>query len=582
MHKPEAAAMKMLFRKKESNKVNPLLAKVLPDDQARRGADDSYQAGGVHGVAALRPAAAESAPSIRGPPLSEAPQTGVSPNIAGAARKHEGAEKSDHAALEPPNVVGPKQDLQAVAVGKIFAARSLEKSRQRKKEKSRQRVCVHAGLGSVAFVGLLVWTIMSEGNQPTHQPSNRTSFSEVYPVALLEKYCDHVNSRELEGSFQNPHFLIVISFFAPVVFALYEMAMHLIKLHADVVNAGGKFASSCLESAAAHSRSCILRMLFVCTPARLQKSVANKVGEIKDSTTEQGLNAIDKQIVGHNEGLEEKSSEFQAQANEVFGIELNESEDTESATYEEYKLKQATDEEAREAEMAQSIGFALIHLGLALAVAVDYTNRINSVAVGQSAMCRASKVLVMPLFTAFAISVWNVLMTITNYVHWEWSRQKSPKDVVSDNLIPAPLRPVHRNFLATTVLLTTSAALGIWICAALVVAPALFGFLPVVLALLIAVPLLILVLPLALISWIWGLIPDSVAHLENRQLNALHAVFSRPNGDGQMVIIFTQSARMSYTIIGKEPQDIQQRDQRMCSTLSTSFGTSLTRIKMGK
>jgi hypothetical protein len=172
VHKPEAAAMKMLFRKKESKKVNPLSAKVLPDDQARSGADNSYQAGGVHGVAALRPANAESAPSIRGPRLSEAPQTGVSPNIAGAARKHEGAEKSDHVALEPPNVLGPKQDLQAVAVGKIFAARSLEKSRQRKKEKSRQRVCVHAGIGSVAFVGLLVCMVMSERNQPIHQPSN--------------------------------------------------------------------------------------------------------------------------------------------------------------------------------------------------------------------------------------------------------------------------------------------------------------------------------------------------------------------------------------------------------------------------
>jgi hypothetical protein len=56
-----------------------------------------------------------------------------------------------------------------------------------------------------------------------------------------------------------------------------------------------------------------------------------------------------------------------------------------------------------------------------------------------------------------------------------------------------------------------------------------------VLALLIAVPLLILVLPLALISWIWGLIPDSVAHLENRRLNALHAVFSRLNGDGHNI-----------------------------------------------
>jgi hypothetical protein len=149
--------MKMLFRKKESNKVNPLLAKVLPDDQSRRGADDSYQAGGVHGVAALRPAAAESAPSIRGPPLSEAPQTGVSPNIAGAARKHEGAKKSDHAALEPPNVVGPKQDLQAVAVGKIFCSSIFRKepsaqkgkeppARVRARRSRERRICWSASL----------------------------------------------------------------------------------------------------------------------------------------------------------------------------------------------------------------------------------------------------------------------------------------------------------------------------------------------------------------------------------------------------------------------------------------------------
>jgi hypothetical protein len=178
-------------------------------------------------------------------------------------------------------------------------------------------------------------------------------------------------------------------------------------------------------------------------------------------------------------------------------------EEAKATTYDEYKLKRVTDETRRETEMAQSIGYTLIHVGIALAVAADYYQKINSVVIGQSIMCQASKVLVMPLFTAFAVSMWNVLMAVTNYVHWEHTRRATPKDVEHNGLIPAPERPVHRNILLTVVVLITAAALGGWTCAALVVAPALFGFFPVVLILLLAVPLIILVLPLACVSYVW-------------------------------------------------------------------------------
>jgi membrane glycosyltransferase len=173
----------------------------------------------------------------------------------------------------------------------------------------------------------------------------------VFPVALMEKHCEHVDASEIEASFANPHSLVLISFLAPVVLAIYELLVH-------------------------------------------------KLGELRDK------------------------------ANELFGVNLAEpEEEAKPATYEEYRLKQATKKTRRESEMAQSIGFTLIHLGLALAVAADYYQKINSVVIGQSIMCRASKVLVMPLFSAFAISMWNVLMTVTNYVHWEHSRRETPKDV---------------------------------------------------------------------------------------------------------------------------------------------------------
>jgi hypothetical protein len=128
--------------------------------------------------------------------------------------------------------------------------------------------------------------------------------------------------------------------------------------------------------------------------------------------------------------------------------------------------------------------------------------------------------------------MWNVLMTVTNYVHWEHSRRESPKEVEDNGSIPAPERPVHRNVLMTVVVLTAAAALGVWGCAALVVAPALFGFFPIVLILLVAVPLLTLVLPLKIVSLVWSCIPESSAsQLENKRLKLLRDIFSKLNGN---------------------------------------------------
>jgi hypothetical protein len=92
--------------------------------------------------------------------------------------------------------------------------------------------------------------------------------------------------------------------------------------------------------------------------------------------------------------------------------------------------------------------------------------------------------------------MWTVLMTVTNYVHWEKTRTKTPKAVVEGSYIPAPFRPAHRNILLWIVLLTTAGFLSIWTCAALLVVPAFIGFFPIALCLIILVPMVVLVLPL--------------------------------------------------------------------------------------
>jgi hypothetical protein len=134
---------------------------------------------------------------------------------------------------------------------------------------------------------------------------------------------------------------------------------------------------------------------------------------------------------------------------------------------------------------------------------------------------------------AFALSMWNVLMTVTNYVHWEYaySRTATPKEVVEGGLIAAPLRPVHRNILIKAVTLATALALSVWVLAALIVAPALVGFFPVECVLLAVVPMVALVLPLGIISWIWSLIPDNVAQLRTERLLALQKMLKKIDAD---------------------------------------------------
>jgi hypothetical protein len=73
--------------------------------------------------------------------------------------------------------------------------------------------------------------------------------------------------------------------------------------------------------------------------------------------------------------------------------------------------------------------------------------------------------------------------------------------------------------------------MAIWVCAALVVAPALLGFLPVSLCLLVVVPMLVLVLPLALVSWLWGFLPVNAAQLQIKRINVLQKTFERIDTD---------------------------------------------------
>jgi hypothetical protein len=263
----------------------------------------------------------------------------------------------------------------------------------------------------IFVLGSAVWTGLSHHFKNSRSMHHHSS-STVFPVALMEKYCDEVKTKELHTSFATPEALIVLSLLAPAALE----ALH-----------------------------------------QVQELAEEMLGD--GSSTK-----------------------------------------TEFKTFEDYQLDRTKKEVVRRAERSKSLGFAVMHLVLALTVLVDYTIHINQAASGSSVMCMASKVLIAPLFKAFAVSMWTVLMSVTNFVHWEVSRSNTPKEVIEQNLIPARERPLNRNVMTDILVFTTAAVLVVWICAALIVSPALVGFFPVVLVLLVVLPMLILVLPLKIMS----------------------------------------------------------------------------------
>jgi hypothetical protein len=403
----------------------------------------------------------------------------------------------------------------------------------------------------------------------------------IFPVALLQKNCEHVDTSEIEASFANPHSLVLISFLACVAVKVYEMLMNLMKLQSFVTKSAGSGLSACVKSVVACAKTFILCKCFGYIPSKVQtrlpadleesilEEVEATVDEKTDDLIEQSRgyyrgaidDSIEDKIASHNEGLAKKMGELQEEANELFGADLADPEEEEAtttgATYEEYKRNEEKEETSRQSKMAQSTGFTLIHLGIALAVAADYYQKINSVVIGQGIMCQVSKVLVMPLFTPFAVSMWNVLAKVIGYINWEHTHRATPKDVEHNGLTPPPLRPVHRNILATVIVLTSAAALSAWGCAAMVVAPALFGFLPIVLIFLVAVPLALLVLPLACVSYVWSWIPENVSQLENRRLKKLRDIFSKLNGDRSNVeSISKEELRAHWTKTTGQTRDL--------------------------
>ena len=365
-----------------------------------------------------------------------------------------------------------------------------------------------------------------------HSSSPRSNqHSEVFPVALLEKFCEPFDAKTLETGFANPHSLILLSFLAPVLFALIKLLQRFAKLHAATVTAMASSVSKSMSSLVNSGTDSVLRKSSDLVPSSVREDAhsavqtkADRTKQAADQKIEQTANAQKDMVAGKVETMDDH-------LDEAFGSDIDTSSARKSDSSEEYKLRVAKEDTAREVEMAQTVSFTLIHLGLAIAVAVDYFEQINSSVTGDSIMCVASKVLVIPLFKAFAVSMWNVLMSVTNYVHWEYSRTVTPKDVVTKALIAAPLRPVHRNIIIRAVTLASAGALSAWTLAALIVAPALIGFFPIALLLLVVVPVAILVLPLCLISWVWSCVPDDAAELKTRRLLALKKYFDKIDKD---------------------------------------------------
>lgn len=379
----------------------------------------------------------------------------------------------------------------------------------------------------------ITWLDGTETGTPSSVTPSEYEHSEIFPVALLEKFCDPFDAKALESGFANPHSLIILSFLAPVLFELIKLLRRLAKLYTTTVTSIGSFASKSAGSVINGSERLILGNVAGSLPAVARDDVTNAVKTKANDLKEKADEAIEGTVGRQLDATTEKLDELE----KAFGSDIDTGSASKSATVDDYNLRITREETEREVEMAQTVSFTLIHLGLAVAVAVDYFEHIDSAVTGDSIMCHASKVLVMPLFKAFAVSMWNVLMSVTNYVHWELSRTDTPKAVVKDALkIPAPLRPVHRNIIIRAVTLFTAGALAVWTAAALIVAPALVGFFPIAVALLVAVPMIVLVLPLYLISRAWGCVPDDVAELKKRKLLVLSKYFDKIDKDNSKAI----------------------------------------------
>jgi hypothetical protein len=383
-----------------------------------------------------------------------------------------------------------------------------------------------------------VWTGIGEYFDIGHQMT-RTSSSDIFPIALMEKFCDEVNVEELEASFATPEILIVFSLLAPAAFAALELfgkeTMDLVKKELLVVDMaegvedeeGEGVTDSDMdthantdaymgESADADGDAYadddldvdgdLGKDADVSTDLTDADTDAKKEPKAKEKEEAEAVKDAEREEVKAKKVADAKSKKQAAKGGPEKGAadkrkaELAnrkwEAGQLEFKTFEKYQLHRTKKEVEGKIKRSRSLGFAVMHLILALVVLVDYTSHISEAVVGSSVMCRASKVLVIPLFKAFALSMWAVLTTVTDFVHWEVSRSKTPKEVIEQNLIPAKGRPLNRNIVTDVLVYTTAILLAVWLCAAFVVSPGLVGFVNVVLVLLMLLPMLILVLPL--------------------------------------------------------------------------------------
>jgi hypothetical protein len=143
----------------------------------------------------------------------------------------------------------------------------------------------------------------------------------------------------------------------------------------------------------------------------------------------------------------------------------------------------------KQVERFATAGFIVTHLALTVFVLVtDIVPTMMLNVRGGSVACISARFVVIPLYKPLGISMWTVLLSVLGYVHWEQARTVTPKQQIQGNVMRAGPRPADRNWLLDVVIGVTVLWLSAWFVFALPILPALVGFLPVTVLLLLIFP----------------------------------------------------------------------------------------------
>jgi hypothetical protein len=415
-----------------------------------------------------------------------------------------------------------------------------EKKKKKKKKEEEQKKVWHSKLVKATVCAIVsalaVWTCVADVMRsdtaaappppsPAADAGNRPSF----PIALLQKHCDSV-PQDVHAAFASPSTVLMLACLAALAAqltrlkddvkkialvdkmkpALLEGAKWLRRKYEAKKAAGAQALSdSKLSQSSVKAAEKLAGRLERWTEAEGLRQLELLAGDLRSLLTEAEIALKEKFEAAAGGGGGENAAGAGGGGgggsgggddkadNDALQSRIKQLEEEVHAANDE--SRHAGRETAEEASRRERLAFALLYLALVVGVlAAQAPDMLRSIA-GSSLPCLTSKILILPMYKPLAIPMWGVLLTVLKYVHWEAERETAPKKVVLEGLLRAGRRPVNRNWLLDAVLYST-AALGLWCCAALLVVPAFVGFAPATIVLVLLVPLLLIGLPLWLLS----------------------------------------------------------------------------------